>query len=54
MEANDGRLYVKIADNEDGSSVIQLALPNGYPDPHAPEITRSEDTFKAKRGEGND
>jgi hypothetical protein len=54
MEANDGRLYVKIADNEDGSIVIQLALPNGYPDPNAPEITRSEDTFKAKRGEGND
>jgi len=51
IEADDGQLYVKIADNDDGSIVIQQALSNGRPDPNAPEITRSEDTFNAKRGE---
>jgi hypothetical protein len=51
IEADDGQLYVKIADNDDGSIVIQQALSNGRADPNAPEITRSEDTFNAKRGE---
>ena len=45
-QADQGTVFIKIRNNEDGTVVIKEALPNGKPNPQAPEVVISPKSFK--------